>query len=231
MARFVCENCGDRFSAPPSARRRYCGAGCYNEATGRIRLSRTCERCGKGFSVKPTRAGTLHCSHECMYADRAEHGFDGGVQLSGADNPRFVPRETSVCTYCGSGYQVERRHAETSRFCSLTCKASYQADPERMVARFWESVEKGPGDACWEWTGHANRSGYGRVTRRGRDLFAHRYSWELANGPIPDGLIVCHRCDNPPCVRPEHLFLGTHSDNMRDAQRKGRRPTAAREAA
>lgn len=75
---------------------------------------------------------------------------------------------------------------------------------------------------CWEWEGSRYPSGYGAVKWNGRVIGAHRLAWIEAFGPIPDGLDVCHHCDNPPCVRPSHLFLGTRSDNMRDAVSKGR---------
>lgn len=64
--------------------------------------------------------------------------------------------------------------------------------------------------------------GYGKVKRNGVTTVAHRVSWEMENGPIPDGLQVCHHCDNPPCVNPEHLFLGTQKNNLDDRNRKGR---------
>ncbi len=97
--------------------------------------------------------------------------------------------------------------------------------------RFWEKVSKGPG--CWQWTGgrvgdRATESGrYGRFatsTTRGSVVLVlpHRFSWELHHGPIPDGLQVLHACDNPACVNPHHLLLGTHRANMVDAGRKGR---------
>jgi len=75
---------------------------------------------------------------------------------------------------------------------------------------------------CEEWQGHRNHHGYGVVQRCGKNLRAHRIAWERANGPILPGLVVCHRCDNPPCVRLSHLFVGTQAENMRDMRRKGR---------
>lgn len=99
------------------------------------------------------------------------------------------------------------------------------ATHRRPVAdRFWEKVDKS-GD-CWLWTAATAFWGYG-VFQLGRGpgegiVRAHRWSWEQAHGPIPDGLFVCHHCDTPACVRPSHLFLGTNADNLGDMGRKGR---------
>lgn len=93
--------------------------------------------------------------------------------------------------------------------------------PRPAEERFWSKVSKS--DGCWTWTGHSNARGYGQVSDDARRLqYAHRFSWALHHGPIPDGLLVMHVCDNPPCVRPDHLTLGTHEDNMRDMVSKGR---------
>ena len=90
-----------------------------------------------------------------------------------------------------------------------------------VLERFWSKVTKAPGDGCWDWTATHDRKGYG-LFHAGRNGRAHRVSWEMTHGPIPEGLFVCHRCDRPMCVRPDHLFLGTHADNTADMVAKGR---------
>ena len=94
---------------------------------------------------------------------------------------------------------------------------------EPWSVRFWAKVDKGSG--CWLWQGTRDSSGYGMVTilkPRRTTTKAHRMAWTLTNGPIPDGLLVCHHCDTPQCVRPDHLFLGTAKDNAHDKMAKGR---------
>lgn len=89
--------------------------------------------------------------------------------------------------------------------------------------RFETKYERGP--ACWVWTASRNSNGYGQIGRGpagAGNWQAHRAAWVLEYGPIPDGVCVLHRCDNPLCVRPDHLFLGTHKDNSQDMVRKGR---------
>ena len=102
--------------------------------------------------------------------------------------------------------------------------------PRRAVEdRFWEKVDKS-GD-CWEWTGCRHKQGYGRfhVKTGEPPVFAHRLSYEMANGPIPDGMHVLHSCDNPSCVNPAHLSLGTHRQNMSESAERGRKHSSLRD--
>lgn len=88
--------------------------------------------------------------------------------------------------------------------------------------RFAEKVSPEPNTGCHLWMGAADPLGYGRFGRRNRVYLAHRVAWELRHGPIPAGMCLCRRCDNPACVNPGHLFLGTRIDNNRDRDQKGR---------
>lgn len=93
-------------------------------------------------------------------------------------------------------------------------------EPLSDEERFWPNVSK-IDDGCWTWTRYCNPAGYG-IFSWDDGTIASRFSWSITNGPIPDGLDVLHKCDNPPCVRPDHLFLGTDADNMADKISKGR---------
>lgn len=93
------------------------------------------------------------------------------------------------------------------------------------ASRFWSKVDR-RADGCWTWTSQRDASGYGLFWIGGRTRRAHRIAFLLGGGTLTEGFCVLHRCDNPPCVRPDHLFLGTQRDNLRDAVRKGRRHPA-----
>jgi len=90
-----------------------------------------------------------------------------------------------------------------------------------LFIRFWEKVIRGDTQECWLWIGE-NVGGYGRIRVNGRKESANRVSWLIHKGEIPQGLNVCHSCDNPSCVNPSHLWLGTVLENMKDRDKKGR---------
>lgn len=136
---------------------------------------------------------------------------------------RRRPLDTATCSRCGDTFTrfVDWRE---QRYCSRAC--GRQKDSGWRIHRFWNKVEKTP--TCWLWTGYRQRDGYGKLTVAGRSVRAPRYSWEITNGPIPDGMQVCHHCDNPPCVRPDHLFLGTGRANAADRNSKNRQALGER---
>ena len=133
------------------------------------------------------------------------------------------------CAYCGKAFRGRPWRARKT--CSKRCGAL--AQPVRSLeSRMDEYIRKEPG-GCWIWTGATDAFGYGRVTlpRPRRPGLAHRAAYELWRGSIPSGLWVLHRCDNPKCVNPSHLFLGTPQDNVRDMTSKSRQARGAQNAA
>lgn len=104
-------------------------------------------------------------------------------------------------------------------YCAQTCYHAHLA--VRNLAAFWERVDKT--ETCWLWMGQRiPPNGYGMRRVHHRKMYTHRLAWEMVNGPIPKGMLVMHTCDNPPCVRPDHLVLGTSRQNTQDMLAKGR---------
>lgn len=98
----------------------------------------------------------------------------------------------------------------------------------RFSRTFWDFVQKGHERDCWVWTGATIKKGYGAWSGEGIRSLAHRHSWSIVNGPIPDGMWVLHHCDNPPCVNPNHLYLGTVIENVQDMIARNRNHVPAR---
>jgi len=137
-----------------------------------------------------------------------------------------------VCAHCGTPFMRYRSHIRGGNtYCSGACAQKVLA-PTRE--RHWQDIfsEKlwipEPNSGCWLWLGQLNRLGYGVIGRRAKSkqMFAHRAAYIMAHGSIPAGMDILHRCDVRCCVNPDHLYAGTHTDNMHDMFSKGRRKAA-----
>lgn len=137
------------------------------------------------------------------------------------------------CLYCNKEFktipcEIKRGNG---KFCSQSCSTSYRNNISKTlnihfpsaIYRFYFNISKDKHpNGCWIWTKNKNSQGYGKFSVNMKTVMAHRFSWELYYGKIESHILVCHKCDNPSCVNPEHLFLGNHKDNSQDRSKKGR---------
>lgn len=176
-----------------------------------LKIERNCRTCDTVFYVIPScikKGGGKFCSKKC-WRDSV---------------PRKLKRKCQVCKNIflvkpsrikdGGGKQCSRKCT------SISTRHRLSIDP---IQRFFSKIsnEQHP-DGCWIWEDSLNPGGYGKLKVDGKMVSAHRYSYILHSGLIPDGICVLHKCDRPCCVNPDHLFLGTHQENMDDKIKKGR---------
>jgi hypothetical protein len=144
--------------------------------------------------------------------------------------PHQSTRVTLHCQHCGTAFTANAARAKSAKYCTKHCSslAREKSRRERVSAedRFWSFVDRS--GECWIWTGWCDKDGYGGFRWHDGQERAHRVSWEIAHGPIPEGHLILHRCDNPPCVNPDHLYDGTQQDNMTEKSDKGRGATGER---
>lgn len=208
-----------------------------------MQIQCTCLRCGQPFfRPKGHENRARYCSRPCQFASQVAEPTELACQGCGVT---FVVRHPCVarkrmlcsrhcskvlllksvektCEACGRAFTARACKAETARFCSRHCRDTMNRTLEE---RFWLRVIKT--ETCWLWEPTAASGKYGAVGIKGLPGRSNRAAWYLTFGEIPEGMHVLHRCDNPPCVRPDHLFLGTNLDNHYDKMAKGRQARGA----
>lgn len=142
--------------------------------------------------------------------------------------PANKPTITIACKQCEREfitwkYRVDRGQ----RCCSIRCSADFRKKP--IGERFAQYLSPANESGCIDWTGSCNKWGYGKIGGGSGTISTHRFAWEQAHGPIPDGMWVLHRCDNRVCCNPDHLFLGTAQDNMDDCCEKQRQARGSKQ--
>lgn len=129
--------------------------------------------------------------------------------------------ENQICLYCNNGFS--NSHNYKKKFCSLICGYNYRKRNSVNQENLWKNINIPSEDECWEWQGHRNQYGYGRISTGGnKKMLVHRVVYEIKVGIIPFGMKLLHTCDNRKCCNPKHLKVGTQKDNLQDMFSKKR---------
>lgn len=215
----TCLNCKKNFRYyPADSAGKFCSRACIGSyRTGKPQKERKnllCEVCYSPFQVRPSSKNRT-CSRLCKN------------KLIALAHLKIVEKE---CPQCKKIFLSDRK------FCNSRCYALSMVGIEKKDKKVWENVSYDKkierlkksfekyvikNDGCWDWKGSPSKK-YGSLQFENKSISAHRASWLIHNGPIPDGMFVCHTCDKPRCNAPTHLFLGTAKDNVSDMIKKGR---------
>ncbi len=157
-----------------------------------------------------------YCKNECRLKHKHEISIKNKLEESLAIKRVIRPSILKNCFQCKK--QFKTFYSEKRKYCSKEC-ANFTIT---SVEKFFKSISNSDHEnGCWEWKAKKDKNGYGIIYAT-KNTRAHRFSYELYHGKIFENLIICHKCDNPPCVNPDHLFMGTHKDNAQDRQQKNR---------
>ncbi len=193
---------------------KFCSQKCFHANKHRDKVEKNCEYCSKVFLISAADNDRGHgkfCSKGC------------GTSFK--NKQRAVGKITLICINCGDSFAVIQSRAKDSRtrFCTQSCSTSYRNKnlPKRSDEEiFFENITKNE-NGCWEYK-KLDARGYGALNNKGKAIKAHRFSYEYHICKIPDGMMICHHCDNSKCVNPLHLYPGTAKDNARDMIVRGR---------
>jgi len=232
-----CENCMELYHCRKDRinTSRFCSTKCLTSFISKARprnksqnkILKNCEECMAQYSVWPTNKESRFCSRVCFNQFK--------------ENKSSASRVKKECDNCGRSYLCRSDKIKSSRFCNISCKGSAisranqkiihdkwqnesrQETLDIMSKSFEKFFKSGDDNQCWEWMGHKkSKLPYGGFVFRGKSLIASRVSYMLYIGKIPEGKIVLHNCDNPSCVNPSHLRVGTYLDNQIDKLTRGR---------
>lgn len=222
----ICLVCQKSFLSKPSRNTQFCSYACQGQSRQK-RVQVNCQLCNKSFHTPQFRLQNQRgkfCSRNC---------HNRSLQKTIEKN----------CQYCQKFFHVTPSVLRQGggRCCSLPCRDALNTlNAQPIESRMEQYIDRTSSpNGCWIWTGARDSAGYGTVflrmkqndskkSRKKDQDRAHRLMWIRNFGPIPEGIFVCHRCDNPPCCNPEHLFLGSPADNNLDSVIKGRKPKGER---
>lgn len=241
-----CEKCGKDFSwtrAKTQNPPKFCSKNCF----GHQKIYE-CQNCNKQFKGSAARKDKKFCSRECHYDFGwvkflcKTCGKESKRIKGSAGTKEFCSRECHYesknieyeCKTCGKKFKKRKSRKGPNKFCSKKCQFNNKPSEKIILKRLMKSFEKYvvKKESCWEWNGSICKNGYGNLNSAQRYLGthrAHRISYILHKGDIPEDKMVLHICHNRVCVAPHHLYLGNHEDNMRDRDEANRQAKGSKQ--